>query len=74
MKASEAVRAIMKKEGVGTVALAARMGKASRLVSERLAQPTITTTKLNELVRVMGYKIVIVPHNARMSDDMYEIE
>lgn len=74
MKANEAIRNIMKLSGVGTNALAARMGKSARLVSDRLSQENISVDKLNEMLRVMGYKLMVVPREARTPDGGYVID
>jgi len=72
MKANEAVRTIMEKQGVGLSQLAKRTEKSPRLVSDRLRMENISLDKLNELLRVLDYKIVIVPHNKPISEDKGE--
>ena len=74
MKAGEAVRAIMEEKGVGTSTLADRIGKAPRLVCDRLRQDNISVDKLRELLRVMDYKIVIMPRSTALKGNEYEIE
>lgn len=74
MKTSEAVRAIMKEKNIGNSALADRVGKSPRLVSDRLRQDNISIDKLRELLRVMDYKIVIAPRNTVLKTNEYEIE
>lgn len=74
MKTSEAVREIMKEKDIGTSALADRIGKPPRLVSDRLRQDNISVDKLRELLRVMDYKIVIMPRNTVLKGNEYEIE
>lgn len=74
MKWNEAVRAIMEKEGVGLSALAGRMGKSMRLVWDRLDHDNLSVHKLDEMVRVLGYKIMIVPADTRVTDKTYTIE
>ena len=64
MKTTEAIRAIMADQGIGPVKLATRMGlekEKTRLITDRLAQKNISIEKLNEMLRLMDYKIVLVP-------------
>ena len=74
MKANEVVRDIMKQQELGTSALAARIGKTPRLVSDRLAMENISIEKLNELLRALDYKIAIVPRSRVTKKDEYEVE
>ncbi len=74
MKANEAVREIMKQHGVGLTALASRIDKTPRLVSDRLSQENISMEKLNELLRVLDYKIVVVPRSRTTKTDEYEVD
>ena len=74
VKAGDAVREVMKLNEIGVNQLADKMGKSPRLVSERLAQENISVKKLNEMLRIMGYKTVIVPRGTRPPADSFEIE
>lgn len=74
MKAVEAVRAIMKEQDIGTNKMADRMGKPARLVSDRLSQENISLSKLNEMLRILDYKIQIVPRETRAIDGSFDIE
>lgn len=74
MKANEAVRAIMKSQNIGTNALAEKMGKPARLVSDRLSQENISIDKLTEMLRIMDYRIAFVPRDAKMPDDSYVLK
>lgn len=74
MKANEAVRDIMKSKDVGTKILAERMGKPARLVSDRLSQDNISIDKLTEMLRLMDYKIVLVPRDAKLPKDSYTLD
>ena len=73
MKSNEAVREIMKKKDVGLSVLASRIDKTPRLVSDRLSQENISIEKLNELLRVLDYKIVVVPRSRVTKSDEYEV-
>lgn len=74
MKTGEAVREVMKIKQTGVNQLADQMGKTPRLVCERLGQENISIKKLNEMLRVMQYKIIIVPRDIRVPTDSFEIE
>lgn len=74
MKTGDAVREVMRIKEVGVNQMADRLGKSPRLVSERLSQQNISITKLNEMLKVMDYKILIVPRDTRIPSDGFEIE
>ena len=74
MKATEAVREIMEKSGMKFSVLMDRLGIGSNVLANRLNQDNISVKKLNEMVRMMDYKIVLVPRNSRVGADSYEIE
>lgn len=74
MKATEAVREIMETNGVRPVDLRKRLGLESNTMNERLNQQNISIVKLNEMLRVMDYKIVLMPSDARIGADAYEVE
>lgn len=74
MKATEAVREVMKEQAIGVNKMAARLDKPSRQISERLSQSNISVVKLNELLRVLDYKILIVPRESSVPKGGYEVE
>lgn len=74
MKTGDAVREVMKIKEIGVNQMADRLGKSPRLVSERLSQQNISITKLNEMLKVMDYKILIVPRSTRVPSDGFEVE
>lgn len=74
MKTGDAVREVMKIKEVGVNQMADRLGKSPRLVSERLSQQNISIAKLNEMLKVMDYKILIVPRSTRVPSDGFEVE
>jgi len=73
MKTSEAIREVMKAKEIGVNQMADRLGKSPRLVSERLSQENISIAKLQEMLRVLDYKIAIIPRDARLPKDGYVI-
>ena len=77
MLVKKAIRAIMDRKGIGLNALARMGGKNSQFVSDKLNPAkglNMSTDKLDELIRVMGYKIVLVPTETKMKDGWYEID
>ena len=74
MKAGKAVREIMKATNTKVADVAFKTNKKSNVISERLLQENISIEKLNEMLRVMGYKTVIIPREARIPEGGYEIE
>lgn len=74
MKATEAVREIMKEQEVTLTQLAHRMQKSTRLTSDRLRSDNITIEKLNEILSALDCKIIIVPRDTRLPKDSYEVE
>lgn len=74
MKTNEALRSIMKLEGIGLTDLAKRLGKTPRLVSDRLRLDNISIDKLNELTSVLGYTVALVPNDAQLSENVFILE
>lgn len=73
MKTETAVREIMKNKESGVTKMADRLNKSPRLVSERLSQKNISISKLQEMLRVLDYKITLLPRNTRLPEGGYEI-
>lgn len=74
MKVMEAVREVMKTKSVRPADLRRRLGIESNTMANRLSRQNITIDKLNEMLRVMDYKIVLMPSDARIGADAYEVE
>ena len=77
MLVKSAVRDIMELKGIGTNALAKMIGKIPQTVSDRLNPEkgaNLSVDKLDELISVMGYKIVLMPTDEGMKDGWYEVE
>lgn len=64
----------MKLQGVGTNKMADRMNRPPRFVSDRLRLENISFEKADEMLRLLDYKIVIVPREARVPEGGFEIE
>lgn len=73
MLATEIIREIIKECGLGVNEYSRRLGKSPRLVSDRLHHPNISIEKLQEMLRVLDYKILIVPSDRRVREGEYEV-
>ena len=74
MKASEIVRIVMKTKEVKVAALADKLKIKSNVLSERLSQENISIAKLDEMLRLMDYKIMIVPRDTSENEGWYRAE
>lgn len=74
MKTTDAVRKVMEEQGIGVNQMAYSMNKSPRLVSERLSQENISISKLMEMLRVLDYKVAILPRKATLPEGGYDIE
>lgn len=74
MNAITAIREIMEIQSVGVCKLADRLGMKQNALSMRLKQKTISTDKLAETLRMLDYKIVLVPRETRVPEGGFEIE
>lgn len=73
MKATDIIRVIMEKKEVKPSMLADRLKIKNNTLSARMTQKNISVLKLSEMLRVMDYKILIVPRNVQIKDDWYEL-
>ena len=74
MKASEAIRKIFEKSELKFSELMDMLGVESNTLANRFKQDNLSVKKLDEMARVMKYKIVLVPRDTRMKSDWYEVE
>lgn len=74
MKAALALKEVMKLREVKPAVLCDRLNIKSNVLSERFKQENISIAKLNEMLKVMDYKIVVVPRDTRVPDGGIEIE
>lgn len=74
MIAMEAVKEIMKLKDVRPSVLCDRLGIKSNVLSERFKQKNISLSKLNEMLRLMDYKVVAVPRETRIPEGGFEVE
>lgn len=74
MIAMEAVKEVMKLKEVRPAMLCDRLGIKSNVLSERFKQKNVSVSKLNEMLRLMDYKIVVVPRETRVPEGGFEVE
>lgn len=74
MKITEAIRQIMAEQEVRVGMMAARIGKKQNLISERLSQNDMTIGKSAEMLRVLDYKIVVMPREVTTPRGGIEVE
>ncbi len=73
MKTGELIKQIMTIKEVRTNELARKMGVIPRVLTDRFRSENITVDKLNEILRSLDYKLVVVPVNSRTGKDSFEI-
>lgn len=74
MKAKEIIRKIMESKEVRPSELASRIGVSRATLNNRINQDNISIDKLIDVLRVMDYKIIIVPRSAKLPKDSFEVE
>lgn len=74
MIAMKALKEVMKLKGIRPAVLCDRLGIKSNVLSERFKQKNVSVSKLNEMLRLMDYKIMIVPRETRTPEGGFEIE
>jgi hypothetical protein len=74
MIAMEAVKEIMKLKDIRPAVLCDRLKIKSNVLSERFKQKNVSVEKLNDMLRAMDYKVVVVPRDSRVPEGGFEIE
>lgn len=74
MRPTFAAREIMKVKNEKLISLADKLKVKPNVVSERLRQDNISISKLDEMLRLMDYKIVLVPRETREQEGWYRVE
>lgn len=74
MNVITAIREIMKIQSVGVNKLADRLGIKQNVLSMRLKQENISINKLTGILRMLDYKIVLLPRETRVPEGGFEIE
>lgn len=74
MLATKAFREVMKLTGFRQKDLSERLGVSQNALNNRLTRDNITVSKLAEMSKAVGYKVVLIPHDVILPDGFYEIE
>lgn len=74
MVAMEALKEVMKLKNIRPAVLCDRLRIKSNVLSERFKQKNVSVSKLDEMLRLMDYKIVIVPRETRTPEGGFEVE
>lgn len=72
--AMEAVREIMRIKDVRQAELYNKLGIASNAFCNRMQRKNVSTTVLNEMVKPLGYKLVLVPDWTTVPEDSFTID
>lgn len=74
MIAMEAVKEVMKIKEVRPSVLCDRLKIKPNVLSGRFTQRNVSVDKLNEMLRAMDYKVMIVPRETKVPDNGFEVE
>ena len=78
MLAKAIIREIMNRKGIGMKKMADMLGFSyPQKVTDRLGttkSANMSTDVLDEMVRVLGYKVIIVPEEVKLKEGWYEID
>lgn len=74
MKATQVIRTIVEEKEMKYSELAFQLNVKKNVLSERLRQDNISIDKMNELLRVLGYKMVAVPYDTPVKDEWFDID
>lgn len=68
MTASEAIKEILKLKELNQAKLSDMLDIPLKTLNERLRHRNISVNKLDETLRVMGYKIMVVPRETKVEN------
>ena len=74
MKTMDAYKEIMKSKELRPTDICDQLGIKSNVLSERFKQKNISVTKLNEMLSIAGYKILLVPQDTEVTEGTFEVE
>ena len=77
MRGREILKKIMEDIDWGNAELAKRLGVSNATIWERLNDKNvkaIPVSLLSNMVRVMGYKVIVVPNDTRLPKGGYEVD
>lgn len=68
MTASEAIKEILKLKELNQAKLSDMLDIPIKTLNERLRHKNMSVNKLDEMLRVMGYKIMVVPRDTKVEN------
>ena len=77
MKGREIIKAVMEKQGESNADLASKLSISPAALWDRLNSKKvkdIPVSLLQEMLRAMNYKVIVVPRSTRLPIDGYEVE
>lgn len=77
MKGREIIKAVMEKQGESNADLASKLKITPAALWDRLNSKKvkdIPVSLLQEMLRAMNYKVIVVPRSTRLPVDGYEVE
>ena len=78
MTSKEIIKEIMKDQNVSNAAMAEKLNISPAALWDRLNNTKnakdLSVTTLNDMLRAVGYKIMIVPRDVRVPDKGYKVE
>ena len=74
MSWSETFKTILSNQNITQATLARRLDISKPALNMRFNQPGIRTTKLNEMLKAIDYKLVAVPAGKTLKENEYEVE
>lgn len=77
MTSKEIVSKIMKDQGITNAELAAKLDLTQATLWDRLNPKktnNMTVKKLGEMLKMLDYKVVVVPRKSRIPEGGYEVE
>ena len=77
MRGREILKAVMQNVGVSNATLAKRLGVSNATIWERLNNKNvkdIPVSLLSTMLRVMNYKVIVVPADSSTPDGGFEID
>jgi hypothetical protein len=69
----QATREVMKLKNVGVGALAERLQIKRTSLSERFRHESISVRNLDEMLRLMDYKVLIVPRETKIPEEGFQV-
>lgn len=74
MQAMETVKRIMMIKQVRPSDMCKFLNVKSNVLSERFKQQNISLRLLNDMIKPLGYKVIVVPDDKLLEDNEFEVE